>query len=110
MEWSRIRSAAQEVELWTTLAVNSWLFMRGIAFVARRTGSLLKVAEITHLLSTALTLISLAAIAAGLFEGAFLGSIFILKSIFWIIGPGIALSLISLAAYSLERVRRACFN
>lgn len=110
MEWSRIRSAAQEMELWIGLVVNSCLFLRGIVYLARRTGSLLTVAEITHELSTALTLISLAAIAAGLFEGVFLGSIFILKSIFWVIGSGIVLSLISLATYSLERLRRACLN
>jgi hypothetical protein len=45
MEWSRIRSIAQEAELWLSLAVNGWFVFRAGAFVIRRIGSTIAIAE-----------------------------------------------------------------
>jgi hypothetical protein len=107
MEWSRVRSIAQEAELWTSIALNSWIVLTRIAFVARRVKSLILIAEIAHRLSALLLSIAIAASIVGIYEAIILGSLFILRLISWLTVAGIILSLISLAALALEWIRRA---
>lgn len=38
MDWPAIHAYAEGVELWSSLAINFWLFVTGVIYLARRTG------------------------------------------------------------------------
>jgi hypothetical protein len=104
MDWSRVRSIAEEVELWLSLAINAWLVLKAGTLMiprmvqrVRRAGSLMWLFDIAHPACLFLT------IAIFVFCFFHPGALFFIP---WVVGIGIAFSLIALVIRGLEALRR----
>jgi hypothetical protein len=104
MEWSRIRSFAHEAEAWMSLVVNSWLIFVGAKFIIGRVSSHAGLlAKGAFLLSSALVFTMPITIVVSLFRKD-------PDPIYWQIGIGIALSLLSHALFGIQAVGRLLRN
>jgi divalent metal cation (Fe/Co/Zn/Cd) transporter len=100
MDWSRTRSVAQEIELWLSLVINSWIAVGAAVFAIRRIGSLAAIATAAHALSVVLILITIAAAIVGFFVSG------IWPYLPWIVGTSIASNMITVALQAFRLLLR----